>query len=134
MKQEEILDAVGEFIHENNLTIKSRKYKYVYPRYWLCNFLKENTVLTLSEISNMFGKDDHSLVFHSIKKHKVLYKDRVYGLHTDKVRLRFIGVSLDLPEKVEYGFKERVLRCKTYWQMRKLQDEIRLAETQQQTN
>jgi chromosomal replication initiation ATPase DnaA len=54
-----------------------RGQKSVWCKYFIFNYLKENTTLSLTAIGNQF-KRDHSQVIHAVKKHNELLLDKKY--------------------------------------------------------
>ena len=101
MKESVIIDMVGRSIEDYGLNRRSNKLEFVYPRYYLMDFLKRNTKLTLCDIGVMFnrlkpdGTGDHSIVLHGIKIHRKYIKDSYYALHTYNVRSLFSHIELD---------------------------------------
>lgn len=70
---------VQTYLDVSNIDLKSRKRENLYKRYYLINFLKEKTDLSLSDIGDIFKKD-HSSIVKALKEAKNLeiYEDYMY--------------------------------------------------------
>ena len=132
MIEEEIINKAGEIINQYNLQTRSRKPEFVFPRYFLMDFLKKNTHLSLADIGLMFGKltkdgfGDHSIVLYGLKTHKMLTKQKYgdYILHTKGLADMLNGIELDLPPEIEQTLRQKVLDCDNYLDMVKLQKSL----------
>lgn len=72
---------VQTYIDVSGIDLKSRKREQIYRRYYLINFLKEKTDLSLNAIGDIFKKD-HSSIVHSIRAAKELEIYEDYMLYT----------------------------------------------------
>lgn len=123
----EIIDRVDEIIEHYSLKTNTKKQEFVYRRFYLMNFLRINTFLSLSEIAEKFGKmtrygiGDHSTVIHGIRKHKLLTNDKVYKFHTEAVHNKLLGITPVFSELDKQKLINSVLNCDNFWQMKKLQ-------------
>lgn len=69
-------NQVQTYIDLSGIDLKSRRRDILYRRYYLINFLKEKTDLSLSSIAYIFKKD-HATIIHAVKAVKDLeiYED-----------------------------------------------------------
>ena len=124
MKQDDIIKKVELLIEHYSLANTSRRHDQVYPRYYLMNFLRDNTKLNLYDISCLFKKYDHSIVIHGIKQHKNYRNDDVYRFHTENVHLRLNNIKPEVSEVEESNIISEVMRCTNYYEMKKLQNKL----------
>jgi hypothetical protein len=94
----------------------------VYQRYYLFLFLRSHR-LTLAEIAKIFGMD-HSTVVYGLKQANLMKKDRLFLRMTDELRQIFEEYTA-LNYLVERNIMLDVLQCESYWEMRKLQEDIK---------
>ena len=84
----EIIDRVGRYIVCNGLDSDSRQRQKVYQRFYLYNYLRRNTELTLTQIGNMFDRD-HSSVYTGLVEFGKLTNDTQFYQYTRKVYSEF---------------------------------------------
>jgi hypothetical protein len=79
MKQVDI-KKVEDICREFGILTKSRKRELIYRRAAVCNYLRNNTKMTLEKIGELLGGKDHATVLHSLKTYNdlKLYKDVVF--------------------------------------------------------
>jgi hypothetical protein len=79
MKQVDI-KKVEDICREFGILTKSRKRELIYRRAAVCNYLRNNTKMTLKKIGELLGGKDHATVLHSLKTYNdlKLYKDVVF--------------------------------------------------------
>ena len=130
MTQEDILNKVNSLIVVYDLKKRSRKIDYTYPRFYLMNYLRQNTNLSLAKIALLFdiktkkGLGDHSVIIYGVKIHHLLRKDKNYQLATEVLKSELEEVTPSLTILDEKKIIEEVLACTSYWQMRKLQNKL----------
>ena len=78
-RERDIKGLVQEIIEVENMTYRNRTQNKVYQRYYLFNYLRENTTLSLTAIGKMFMKD-HATVINGINRHTdfIEYNDKKY--------------------------------------------------------
>ena len=125
------IDKVKELIHKYKLDTKSKEQEKFMPRYYLMNFLRENTGLSLRGIGVLFNKEEkfaHCATIHAVRQHKALTacNDKVYKLYTENVRSAMSDTILrSKTEKHESSIVKEVLLCANYYEMVKLQNKIK---------
>jgi hypothetical protein len=94
----------------------------VYQRYYLFSFLR-NHKFTFVEIGKIFGMD-HSTVVYGVKKAILWKKDRLFLRMTDELRQKFEQYTA-MDYVVDRNIMLDVLQCESFWEMRKIQDDIK---------
>jgi len=128
MNQRELISKVRQIISEHNLDSKSRSYENAYPRKYVARYLKTNTKLSDSDIAKMF-KQTRTFTARSVKTHDALMDvmDDTYLRYTNKVYMQLIEIDIDRSMNTVKKAKSlisRVLDCKNYLDMVKLQNEL----------
>jgi hypothetical protein len=123
---QEILTEVNQEIVKNDLYFMhgsdNRARHKVYQRYYLFLFLRTHR-LTLEEIAKIFGMD-HSTVVYGLKQANIMKKDRLFLRMTDELRQKFEAYTA-MDYLVERNMMLDVLQCESFWEMRKLQEDIK---------
>lgn len=122
----DIIDEVNQEIKKHELYFipgaDNRARHKVYQRYYLYSFLRSHK-MTLVEIGKLFGAH-HSTVLYGIAKAKAWKKDRLFLRMTDELRQIFESFTA-----TEYTIGRNilldVLQCESYWEMRKIQEDIK---------
>ncbi len=122
----DIIDEVNEQIKKHELYFipgadNRARYK-VYQRYYLYSFLRSHK-MTLVEIGNLFGAH-HSTVLYGIAKAKGWKNDRLFLRVTDDLRQIFEAYTA-MDYLVERNLMLDVLQCGSFWEMRKIQEDIK---------
>lgn len=94
-------------IEKYNLKSKSRKQKYVYPRYYLYSVLHYEMGYGWSAIGRIFNKD-HATIMNGLKQHE---------LYTKQKDATYFYFLIDVKSELvitEYrpSLKEEILKCK----------------------
>jgi hypothetical protein len=123
---QELITEVKAEIEKNNLNFipgaDNRARHKVYQRYYLFLFLRSHR-LTLEEIANIFGMD-HSTVVYGLKQANIMKRDRLFLRITDDLRQKFEQYTA-MDYLVERNMMLDVLECSSFWEMRKLQEDIK---------
>ena len=123
---QEILNEVNQEIVKNELYFMpgadNRARHKVYQRYYLFAFLRTHR-LTLEEIAKIFGMD-HSTVVYGLKQAGNMKKDRLFLRMTDELRQKFEQYTA-MDYVVDRNLMLDVLQCESFWEMRKIQDDIK---------
>jgi hypothetical protein len=123
---QELITEVKAEIEKNNLNFipgaDNRARHKVYQRYYLFLFLRSHR-LTLEEIANIFGMD-HSTVVYGLKQANIMKRDRLFLRITDDLRQKFEQYTA-MDYLVERNMMLDVLQCSSFWEMRKLQEDIK---------
>ena len=123
---QEILTEVNQEIVKNDLNFMpgsdNRARHKVYQRYYLFLFLRTHR-FTLVEIGKIFGMD-HSTVVYGLKQANNMKKDRLFLRMTDELRQKFEQYAA-MDYVVERNIMLDVLQCESFWEMRKLQEDIK---------
>jgi hypothetical protein len=118
--------TLEELINELDLTSKSRKREIVYTRLVLFQYLRTQK-LTMYAIGNIFKKD-HSTVVYGLKQYEMLDKNKKHYPDFARIKedvLMQLGLTPKLQPKAEVSYLERkVLECKTYLDLRNIQQEL----------
>jgi hypothetical protein len=118
--------TLEELINELDLTSKSRKREIVYTRLVLFQYLRTQK-LTMYAIGNIFKKD-HSTVVYGLKQYEMLDKNKKHYPDFARIKedvLMQLGLTPKLQPKAEVSYLERkVLECKTYLDLRNIQEEL----------
>jgi hypothetical protein len=118
--------TLEELINELDLTSKSRKREIVYTRLVLFQYLRTQK-LTMYAIGNIFKKD-HSTVIYGLKQYEMLDKNKKHYPDFARIKddvLTKLGLTAKLQPKAEVSYLERkVLECKTYLDLRNIQEEL----------
>lgn len=132
MSEKTEIELIEEVIDEFGVKrMKTRLREIVYKRFYICNFMrKHNVVKTLDEIATIVGYRKHDNVVYAIKQHENLKSDSLYQVINGELSVRLASI---IPDKVkqkeeeekEKTLEDRVLECKNYWEMVKLQEEIK---------
>jgi hypothetical protein len=126
MTIQELIDQVKEEIDARGLAFKpgadNRARHKVYQRYYLFTFLRTHRI-TLEEIAKIFGMD-HSTVVYGLKQAGNMKKDRLFLRMTDELRQKFEQYTA-MDYLVERNMMLDVLQCESFWEMRKIQDDIK---------
>jgi hypothetical protein len=122
MEQRELIEHVRELIDKYDLKNPCRLQKYTYPRYYLFAVLKQDARMPWVEIARMFEKN-HSTVIHGLEVHDMLTKTKDLGY---KYFTATIRDEIKLQEKdEERDIAKDVLSCRTYNQIKQLQQKIK---------
>jgi DNA-binding MarR family transcriptional regulator len=123
---QEILNEVNQEILKNELYFMpgadNRARHKVYQRYYLFAFLRSHR-LTMEEIGKIFGMD-HSTVVYGLKQAGNMKKDRLFLRITDELRQKFEQYTA-MDYLVERNLMLEVLQCESFWEMRKIQEDIK---------
>jgi hypothetical protein len=123
---QELITEVKAEIEKNNLNFipgaDNRARHKVYQRYYLFLFLRSHR-LTLEEIAKIFGMD-HSTVVYGLKQANIMKRDRLFLRITDDLRQKFEQYTA-MDYLVERNMMLDVLQCSSFWEMRKLQEDIK---------
>jgi hypothetical protein len=126
MTIQELIDQVKEEIETRELSLKhgaiNRARHKVYQRYYLFSFLRSHH-LTMYDIGKLFNMD-HSSVVHGAQKAKEWKNDRLFLRMTDELRQKFEAYTA-MDYLVERNIMLDVLQCESFWEMRKIQDDIK---------
>jgi hypothetical protein len=118
--------TLEELINELDLTSKSRKREIVYTRLVLFQYLRTQK-LTMYAIGNIFKKD-HSTVVYGLKQYEMLDKNKKHYPDFARIKedvLMQLGLTPKLQPKAEVSYLEKkVLECKTYLDLRNIQEEL----------
>jgi hypothetical protein len=118
--------TLEELINELDLTSKSRKREIVYTRLVLFQYLRTQK-LTMYAIGDIFKKD-HSTVVYGLKQYEMLDKNKKHYPDFARIKedvLMQLGLTPKLQPKAEVSYLERkVLECKTYLDLRNIQQEL----------
>ena len=115
-------DKAKEYIEELNLTTRSRQKYFTERRQIVCHVLREER-LTLSEIGKII-KRDHATVLWNLRQYDNNIKYPDYQALKDCVYLEGSLHKEKQPDKIR-TLTEKVLLCENYWQMVKLQNELK---------
>ena len=122
MEQRELIEHVRELIDKYDLKNPCRLQKYTYPRYYLFAVLKQDARMPWVELARMFEKN-HSTVIHGLEVHDMLTKTKDLGY---KYFTATIRDEIKLQEKdEERDIAKDVLSCRTYNQIKQLQQKIK---------
>ena len=123
---QEILNEVNQEIVKNELYFMpgadNRARHKVYQRYYLFAFLRTHK-FNFVEIGKIFGMD-HSTVVYGVKKAILWKKDRLFLRMTDELRQKFEQYTA-MDYVVDRNIMLDVLQCESFWEMRKIQDDIK---------
>jgi hypothetical protein len=123
---QEILSEVNQEIVKNELYFipgaDNRARHKVYQRFYLFSFLRTHR-LTMEEIAKIFGMD-HSTVVYGLKQAGVMKRDRLFLRITDDLRQKFEQYTA-MDYVVDRNIVLDVLQCGSFWEMRKIQDDIK---------
>lgn len=126
MTIQELIDQVKEEIDSRDLALRNgatnRSRHKVYQRYYLFEFLRTHK-LTMIEIGKLFNMD-HSSVVHGAQKARDWKKDRLFLRMTDDLRQKFEQYKA-MDYAVDRNIMLDVLQCGSFWEMRKIQDDIK---------
>jgi hypothetical protein len=121
--------TLEELINELDLTSKCRKREIVYTRLVLFQYLRTQK-LTMYAIGNIFKKD-HSTVVYGLKQYEMLDKNKKHYPDFARIKedvLMQLGLTPKLQPKAEVSYLEKkVLECKTYLDLRNIQEELQKA-------
>ena len=121
--------TLEELINELDLTSKSRKREIVYTRLVLFQYLRTQK-LTMYAIGDIFKKD-HSTVVYGLKQYEMLDKNKKHYPDFARIKedvLMQLGLTPKLQPKAEVSYLEKkVLECKTYLDLRNIQEELQKA-------
>ncbi len=124
MTSREKIEKIREVIKEYELDKPGRQRGKVYMRFYLFNLLKReqfNRVETGQEF-NMA----HCTVVHGLTQHDNLKKDKLYIRYTQHLRDIFEGVDEEeISLNKAQDLKADVLKCENFWQMVKIQNDIK---------
>jgi hypothetical protein len=126
MTIQELIDQVKEEIESRELYFipgaDNRARHKVYQRYYLFLFLRTHR-FTLVEIAKIFGMD-HSTVVYGLKQANLMKRDRLFLRMTDDLRQKFEQYTA-MDYLIERNLMLDVLQCGSFWEMRKLQEDIK---------
>lgn len=83
-----VVSIVEEIIEVEDMTFKNRTSCKAHQRYYLMNFLRQNTTLSLTTIGKLFDRD-HATVMNGIKRHDefMQYNDKFYKQNVESIKL-----------------------------------------------
>lgn len=122
----DIIDDVNQEIKKHELYFipgadNRARYK-VYQRYYLYLFLRSHKI-TFMEIGELFGAH-YSTVIYGVQKAKSWKNDKLFLRMTDELRQKFESYTA-MDYLVERNLMLDVLQCVSYWEMRKIQEDIK---------
>jgi len=124
MTSREKIDKIKELIKEYKLDKPGRQRGIVYMRFYLFNLLKREK-FNLMEIGKEFNMA-HCTVINGLKQHDNLKKDKLYIRYTQHLRDIFEGVDEEeISLNKAQDLKADVLKCENFWQMVKIQNDIK---------
>lgn len=118
-----LIDRAKKLIEKDELNTNLRVHENVFKRVAISNLLRIEGYST-TEIGKLFNRD-HSTVVHYSKRYQE-YKD---WNDFNEIEM-YVAVELELEtttfdEELEpLSLPERIVRCNTYWQFRKLRDKV----------
>ncbi|CAB5223998.1 Chromosomal replication initiator, DnaA C-terminal [uncultured Caudovirales phage] len=122
----QILEEINHEIKKHDLYFipgaDNRVRHKVYQRYYLFSFLRTHR-MTLVDIGKIFGMD-HSTVIYGVQQAKNMKKDRLFLRITDDLRQKFEPYTA-LNYTIERNIVLDVLQCESFWEMRKIQEDIK---------
>ena len=120
------MDAVSKLITDMDLTKECRLNEYLYPRSILYHNIRKELGWSYQNIANLFGKN-HATVMNGIFKYRELSRKKKPEFELYKHRIEGIIFDIQYEDKVkeEMTLYQKILDCSDYWQMRKLQEEIK---------
>ena len=119
-----------DYIKELNLTTRSRQKYFTERRQIVCHVLREER-LTLSEIGKIIQRD-HATVLWNLRAYDANIKYNDYRNLRDEVYLEGDLHKEQKPDR-EKTLIQKVLLCENYWQLRKLQEEIKQDKIKQES-
>lgn len=126
MKKQLNMDAVSKLITDMDLTKECRLNQYLYPRSILYHNIRKELGWSYQSIANLFGKN-HATVMNGIFKYRELSRKKKHEFELYKHRIEGIIFNIEYEDKIkeEMTLYQKILDCSDYWQMRKLQEEIK---------
>ena len=126
MTIQDLIDEVKQEIEARDLAYRhgaNNRMRYkVYQKYYLMHYLRKHK-LTLQEIGDLFGLK-HCTVHYGLEQAEWMKKDRVFLRITDELRQKFEQYTA-LDYSIEKNLMFDVLQCGSFWEMRKLQEDIK---------
>ena len=118
------LNEIKQYIDENDISKMTNTWIISHQRFYVCNWLRENTSLNLQRIADMVGYSKHDRVIHAIRKHKDYssYNDKVYRDNTKHISSFLNGVDI---EKDVFNLKDAILNVNSMIELHQLQNKIR---------
>ena len=126
MKKALNMDSVYSLITELDLTKECRLNQYLYPRSILYHNIRKELGWSYQSIANMFGKN-HATVMNGIFKYRELTrkKNPEFELFKQRIESLIFDIEYKDKDKEELTLYQKILDCSDFWQMRKLQEEIK---------
>ena len=119
-----------KYIKDYNLTQRNRMKYFTYRRQIVCHVLREEK-LTLSMIGKVIERD-HATVLWNLRAYDANIKYNDFRTLRDEVYLEGDLHKEQKPDK-EKTLIQKVLLCENYWQLRKLQEEIKQEKIKQES-
>lgn len=87
LKNKNIIGIVEEIIEVEQMTFKNRTQDKAHQRYFLMNYLRENTTLSLTSIGKMFDRN-HATIMNCLKRHNdyTEYGDKNYSKNVASIK------------------------------------------------
>lgn len=121
------MESVYKLIDEMDLKTKCRKNEYLIPRCILYKILYNKSLLSLQSIGKLFNKD-HATVLNGLKKYEafMLCKDIEFQRYKEMIEREIFDFPIEEKIELEKTLIQKVLECENYFEMRKLQEELKL--------
>lgn len=116
---------IAELVEEFGIDQQTNKRPIAYKRFYLAHYLREKAkVGTLQKVADLVGYKKHDNVVYAIKQHNNLKRDPYYKTVTSELVRAIECMEQDI-KREQPTLIQRVLMCEDYWQMHKLQQDIR---------
>ena len=116
------IEKAKNYIKDKHLTQRNRLRYFTERRQVVYNILREEG-LTLKKIGNIMERD-HATVLHNLRAYDNNIKYKEFRDFVDLVYLEGDLFKEQKPDKVK-SLTEKVLTCENFWQMRRLQEELK---------
>ena len=111
------LEDVKEYISKHGLDSKDSSYEVLYPRQYLCAYIKHTFGRSLKDIRDIFNYVSHASVIGSINKHYDLMsiRDNKYAEYTSAVSDLFpfkdsvLDVDRSYVYRVTLGYHDKII-------------------------
>ena len=121
------LDAVYNLIDEMNLTTRCRKNEYLIPRCILYNILYHKSTISLQSIGRLFKKN-HATIINGLKKYDayMICTDIEFMRYKELIEREVLDIPIKEKKTIEKTLIHKILECNNYYEMRLLQEELKL--------
>ena len=119
-------EEVKEIIEEFQVNKRTNKREIAYMKFYMCHYIRKNAIVfSLQNVADLVGYKKHYNVLYALGQYDTLKNDKFFKKVTEELAtaIRFKEQGVD---RVELTLEQKVLKCENFWEMRQLQEQLKL--------